>query len=162
MDDWCLAQANVARLRHPPNDPRSVEFIAALARVNHLAERSPGFVWRHTAPEGHVNVADGDSLLVINLSVWRSYQDLHAFTYRSRHGHYVRRRREWSDRVAQPNTVLWWVATGSTPTVDEANTRLDLLRRYGSHLQAFSIRSRFHPDGRPERAWSGTRARRAR
>jgi hypothetical protein len=157
-----LAQANVARLRHPPDDPRVAEFIAALDSVNHLAERSPGFVWRHTSDLGHVGVAEDDPLLVINVSVWRSYRSLHDFTYRTRHGHFVRRRREWFERVPQPSTVLWWVAAGETPTLDEALTRLALLRRYGPHPQAFGVRSRFHPDGRPERPWSEARARPAR
>ena len=136
------------------------EFVAALDGVNRLAERSPGFVWRHASGLGHAGVTDDDPLLVINVSVWRSYQSLHDFTYRTRHGHYVRRRREWFDRVPQPSTVLWWVDTGETPTPDEALARLRLLRRYGPQPQAFGVRSRFHPDGRPERPWRAAVARR--
>jgi hypothetical protein len=47
--EWHLAQANLARLRHPPDDPRVAEFIAALDHANELAEHAPGFVWRHHA-----------------------------------------------------------------------------------------------------------------
>jgi hypothetical protein len=149
--DWHLAQANLARLRHVPGDPRVAEFIAALDHVNHLAEHSPGFIWRQVADHGHVTVTDDDPRLLINLSVWHGYQPLHEFTYRSRHGHYVRRRAEWFDRITQPSTVLWWIPAGTTPTPADGLARLTHLRRYGPTPQAFSLRVRFQPDGRPER-----------
>ena len=41
-----LAEINVARLRHPLDDPRVADFVANLDRVNALAERSDGFLWR--------------------------------------------------------------------------------------------------------------------
>jgi heme-degrading monooxygenase HmoA len=154
-----LAQANVARLRHPLDSPQSAEFAAALDAVYRLAERSPGFVWRGAAAEGHVSVDPEDPLLVVNVSVWRSYQALHEFTYRSRHGHFVRRRREWFDPVPSPSTVLWWVAAGETPAVTEALARLTVLRRYGPRPQAFGLRRRFDADGSPHRAWSDQRRR---
>jgi len=147
-----LAQANLSRLRYPPDAPEAAEFIAALDRVNWLAERSRGFVWRHRADSGHISLADttGDPLLIINLSVWRSYQSLHWFIYRSAHGHYVRRRREWFDSIIQPSTVLWWLPAGSYPTPSEALAHLEFLRRYGPTSRAFSSRTRFDPDGRRE------------
>jgi len=147
-----LAQANLSRLRYPPDAPEAAEFIAALDRVNWLAERSRGFVWRHRADSGHISLADttGDPLLIMNLSVWRSYQSLHEFIYRSAHGHYVRRRREWFDSIIQPSTVLWWLPAGSYPTPSEALARLEYLRRYGPTSRAFSLRTRFDPDGRRE------------
>jgi hypothetical protein len=40
-----LAQFNVARLRHPLDDPRSAEFKDNLELVNGAAKRMPGFVW---------------------------------------------------------------------------------------------------------------------
>ena len=41
-----LAQVNIGRVLGGPDDPRMVDFYANLARVNALAERMPGFVWR--------------------------------------------------------------------------------------------------------------------
>jgi len=159
---WHLAQANVARLRHPPDSPRVAEFIAALEAVYRLAERSPGFVWRRVADSGHVSVDPADPLLLVNVSVWRSYPALHDFTYRTRHGHFVRRRREWFDPVPSPSTVLWWIPAGRTPTVPEALARLSVLRRYGPGPRAFGLRRRFHPDGRPEQPWAAAANRRTR
>ena len=140
-----LAQANLSLLRHPPTAPQVAEFAAALARINHLADRAPGFVWRDRVP-----VSD-DERLVLNLSVWKSYLPLHEYTYRSAHGHYVRRRHEWFDRVPQPSTVLWWIEAGTRPTAEEGLARLRRLQRYGPAPAAFSLRVRFDPSGRRER-----------
>ncbi|HEY2764834.1 MAG TPA: DUF3291 domain-containing protein [Pseudonocardiaceae bacterium] len=147
-----LAQANLSRLRYPPDSPQVGEFIAALDRINRLAERSPGFVWRYATDDGHVSLADttGDPLLIINLSVWKSYQPLHHYIYRSAHGHYVRRRGEWFDRITQPSTVLWWVPAGTRPTPADALARLRQLRRHGPRPGAFTLRTRFDPAGHRE------------
>lgn len=148
-----LAQVNLARLRFPLDSPAAREFVAALDRINRLAEQSAGFVWRHRAEDGHVNLADqtGDPRMLLNLSVWRSYEHLHAYVYRSAHGHYVRRRYEWFDRIQTPATALWWVPDHHEPTPAEALARLRYLRRYGPTPKAFTVRSRFDPAGRPER-----------
>jgi uncharacterized protein DUF3291 len=148
-----LAQVNVARLRWPLDSEPMAEFVAALGRVNALADAAPGFIWRlHNADGGHVNAADatGDPLLLINLSVWQSYQHLHEFTYRSPHAHYLRRRSEWFDKLASPATALWWVVAGERPTPTEALARLRYLRRYGPTPRAFTVRTRFDPAGRLE------------
>src|SRR5207249_8562452 len=41
-----LAQLNVGRLRYELDDPCLADFLDNLARVNAIAERSEGFVWR--------------------------------------------------------------------------------------------------------------------
>jgi hypothetical protein len=148
-----LAQVNLARLRFPLESEPVAEFVAALGRVNALADAAPGFIWRHRSDDGgHVSVADasGDPLLIINLSVWQGYQQLHDFTYRSLHMHYLRRRAEWFDKIETPATALWWVAAGDRPTPPEALARLRHLRRYGPTPQAFTVRTRFDPAGRRE------------
>ena len=145
-----LAQVNVARLRWDLDSPRLAAFVAAVDGVNLLAEASPGFVWRLRAAHGPVPTADGDARLVVNVSVWETYAHLHAFVYRSRHGGLVRRRAAWFEPTPPPYVALWWVADDAEPTMAEALRRLDLLRRYGPTAQAFGVRRRFGPDGRPE------------
>ena len=149
-----LAQVNLARLRFPAGSPRVREFVAAVDRINRLADQAPGFIWRYGPGEGHLNQADatGDPLMIINLSVWRSYEHLHAYVYRSAHGAFVRRRYEWFERIQAPATALWWVADGDEPTPAEALVRLAHLRAYGPTPQAFTVRSRFTPEGRREKA----------
>jgi hypothetical protein len=148
-----LAQANVARQRGPLDSPLMRGFVVALDPVNRIAERSPGFVWRLRSSESHgaTTLRDGPAPIIVNLSVWESYEALHAYVYRSPHGAYLRRRARWFEPVAQPSTVLWWVEAGERPTVDEALRRLRHLRAHGPSPQAFTPRRRFGPAGRPVR-----------
>jgi len=146
---WQLAQVNVAALRYPVEARELAEFRAGLDRINALADRSPGFVWRY--PTGHLI---GEELLddphtIVNLSVWHSYEHLHDFTYRTAHGHFLRRRSRWFLPMPPPTTALWWVPSGQPPTPASAIARLRLLRRQGPTAQAFTVRRRFSPDGRP-------------
>lgn len=90
-------------------------------------------------------------MVIINLSVWVSYQHLHDFTYRSRHGHFVRRRVEWFLPPSPPATALWWTPAGEPPTPEHGLARLTHLRRYGPTPKAFTVRRRFLPDGTPDR-----------
>src|SRR3954471_23706497 len=144
-DPGCrLAQVNIARLRVPLDAPGSRGFAGALDRINLLAERSPGFVWRSTT--GHTGTG-ADPLTIVNLSVWESYEHLHAFVYRSGHGHFVRRRDEWFQQLPTPVTALWWVPAGHRPATDEALARLRHLRVHGPRPQAFTVRRRFDPAG---------------
>lgn len=147
-----LAQVNLARLRFALDSVQAREFVAAVDRINRIAEQAPGFVWRHRTADAHPSAAaeTGDPLMVINLSVWESYEHLHAYVYRSPHGHYVRRRDEWFDRIPTPATALWWVPAGRQPTPAEALARLRQLRAYGPAPQAFTVRCRFDAAGRRE------------
>src|SRR4051812_11990371 len=100
-------------MRSPLDAPEMAGFVAAIDPVLRLAEESEGFVWRHADGHGHdVTVrADGEATMVVNLSVWTSYEALHAFTYRSAHGAFLRKRDHWFASTRQPSTALWWVAT---------------------------------------------------
>ncbi|MDD7965698.1 DUF3291 domain-containing protein [Actinomycetospora lemnae] len=146
-----LAQVNVARLRHPVDDPRLAGFLAVVDRVNRLADVTPGFVWRD--PEAHRGLhrpPDGaEPLTVVNLSVWEDDEALHRFVYRGPHGQLVRRQREWLLPSSGPPTALWWVRDGERPTPDAALARLAHLRRHGPTPRAFSMKRRFDPAGAP-------------
>lgn len=148
-----LAQVNVARPLAPMDAPEMAGFVGAVAPITMLADAAPGFVWRLPAGDGHVvpMTHEGGIPLVVNLTVWRTYEALHAFAYRSRHGGLVRHRSRWFGPVAQPSTALWWVPAGTRPTVEEALRRLAYLRAHGPTERAFSLRRRFQPDGRPVR-----------
>ena len=153
-----LAQANVARQRAPLSSPVMGEFALALDPVYRVAEQSPGFVWRLVSGERHgVAVVEDGMPLTVNLSVWESYEALHAFVYRGPHGGYLRRRARWFLPGPQPSTVLWWVEVGERPTVEAALRRLRYLRAHGPSPEAFTLLRRFGPNGRPE----GRRGRRA-
>ena len=109
--DWHLAQLNVGRLRAPIDDPIIAEFKDALDRINALADRSPGFVWRLQTEEGNATALhpiDDDELVAINMSVWESIEALADYVYRSDHTAFLRRRREWFERYGKvvPRAVV--------------------------------------------------------
>jgi len=71
-----LAQFNIARIRYPLDDPRMREFVDNVARVNGLAKKIPGFVWRLQDESGHamnMRVYD-DPTILPNLTVWENVQ----------------------------------------------------------------------------------------
>lgn len=132
-----LAQINVAELKAPLDSPMLKDFVDNLDRVNALAERSPGFIWRL---KGDGNDATelrpmGDKIIV-NMSVWRDVESLKQFTYKSMHVEILKRKREWFERMTM-NYVLWWVPAGYEPTPAEAVARLQLLREKGPSPDAF-------------------------
>jgi hypothetical protein len=142
-----LAQLNVGRLKAPIDDPMIKDFRMNLARINSLAEGSPGYVWRLADESGDAtNIKPfGDELEIINLTVWESIQTLADFAYRSSHVELLRRRREFFEAPDQPILCLWWIPEGTVPTVEEAIARLDYLREHGPSLRAFTFRHRFEP-----------------
>ena len=146
--DHHLAQLNVGRLLAPLDAPQSAGFVAGLEPVNALADGSPGFVWRLQDDGGDATSirAFDDDLMIVNMSVWESAETLADFTYRSGHRDVMRKRREWFAPMNEAHLVLWWVAAGHRPDIDEAKDRLDLLRRVGPSPAAFTFRA-FYPWG---------------
>ena len=145
MNDHQIAQLNVARAVASLDDPRMADFVALLDEVNLLAEQSPGFVWRMQGPSGNatdLRVGD-DPLVIVNLTVWHSPDDLFAFTYRTDHRSVFARRFEWFERWGGPSVVLWWQPAGTIPTVDEAFHRLQLLADHGPTPEAFTFKQQF-------------------
>jgi len=152
-----LAQLNIGRLVAPLDDPRIDDFRNNLDAVNALADVSPGFVWRLQDDDGNATGIKlfEDDLEIINLSVWRSIEDLADFVYRSGHVALLRRRREFFAVPDQPILCLWWIPEGTVPTPQEALARLDHLRAHGPTPTAFTFRHRFAPgdtEPRPGRA----------
>lgn len=148
MRRFDLAQLNVARLVAPTDSPLVAEFMDALAPINALADASPGFRWRFQTTEGNATAErpfDDDTILV-NFSTWDSVASLSDYVYRTAHTEFLRRRREWFEKVDDVAVVLWWVPAGHEPTVTEAVERLHRLRANGPSADAFTFRHPFDPD----------------
>jgi uncharacterized protein DUF3291 len=143
-----LAQLNIARFKLPLDDPAMAGFVAALDPLNAIADAAPGFVWRLQTEEGNATSihAFEDDLMLINMSVWESVDALAGYVYGPDHVAVMRRRREWAQRMEEAYLVLWWVPAGWIPTIEEAQKRLDRLRRHGPTPQAFTFKKRFSPD----------------
>jgi hypothetical protein len=147
MTRYHVAQLNIGTAVAPLEHQQMADFMNRLDEINALAERSPGFVWRLQSDIGNatdIKVSD-DPLFIINLSVWESIEDLHAFVYRSDHKDLFARRFDWFRRATGPNMVMWWQPAGTLPQVDDALRRLRLLEEQGPTTEAFSFKHRVDP-----------------
>lgn len=142
-----LAQLNIGRMLAPLDDPIMEGFVAKLDEVNALADNSPGFIWRLQTPEG--NATDlrpyDDDLILVNMSVWASLEDLSSYVYamESEHRPVMKQRRRWFQKFDGPYMALWWIPEGHIPTVEEAKERLEHLRTHGATAYAFSFKEPF-------------------
>jgi hypothetical protein len=135
-----LAQVNIGRVLGGPDDPRMADFYSNLARVNALAERMPGFVWRLKNESGESAVGltwPGDPIMAVNLTVWESAEDLGRFVFQTVHRNIYARKHEFFEMPKQPSVAMWWIAAGHIPTLEEAKKRLDYLIAHGPSEFAF-------------------------
>jgi Domain of unknown function (DUF3291) len=147
-----LAQLNVGLVRASTDSPELADFMAGIAPVNAIADADPGMVWRLQDGDGPGATAlrpRGPDLMV-NMSVWRSLEALRDFVYRNGpHLDFMRRRRDWFHRMTDEYLVLWWVPAGHVPDLDEAFSRLDLLRNNGPSALAFTFREPYAAPAQP-------------
>jgi hypothetical protein len=129
-----LAQYNIGRLRYPLDDPRMVDFTSNVERINNLAERIDGFVWRLSGPGGNALDLGPSWDIVPNITLWRDTESLRRFVHNTAHKHFLARRHEWFLPIDGPKFVMWW--TDHQPTLDEGAHRLLRLAQYGSHQDA--------------------------
>ena len=120
-------------------------FVARLDEINALADTRPGFIWRLQTAEGDATSIRPfeDDLILVNLSVWASLQDLTSFVYASDHRQVMKQRRQWFKRFDGPYVALWWISQDHIPTVEEARERLTHLRTHGETSHAFSFKKSF-------------------
>ena len=111
-----IAQFNLARLRHGLDDPRLVGFSAGANMIRRAASSAPGHVW---------NAQDIiDDAIFATRSLWQSVESLQAFVYSGIHRRYLNRTAEWFVDDEKVNMVLWRVADGNIPELNEAQARL--------------------------------------
>jgi hypothetical protein len=142
METRHLAEFNIARIRHPLEDPRMAEFVDNVDRVNRLAEKIEGFVWRLQDESGHamnMRVYD-DPTILPNLTLWETPQALERFVWQTLHGRFYRRRETWFAPIDTP-LVMWWVPAGERPTMAEGVARRDHLIAHGPSDYAFGWES---------------------
>ena len=145
-------------MRGPLERPVMRGFVERLDEINALADGSPGFVWRLQTGAGNATYLRpyDDEMILINLSVWESIEDLRNYVYGGGHAEVLRQRWEWFEKLETPVTALWWVPAGHVPSIDEAKKRLSHLQEHGPTPFAFSFRAPFPPDQEVVRAtdWS--------
>ena len=141
-----LAQANVAAMRVPYDDPLMADFKEQLDTVNATADTAPGFVWRFVENEDdmpEIIRVFGSERTLFNLSVWDSIASLEAWVYSGKHLDVVRQRAKWFEKSPRSPLVLWWIDEGHIPTIEEAGSRFERLWQNGPSPEAFTFATRF-------------------
>jgi len=147
MTAYELAQLNIGIIKGPMDSPVMADFAANLERINALADRSTGFVWRLQTEDGDatsIRPFDDENLL-INMSVRRDVESLNQYVYSSAHVEVMRRRKEWFERMKEAFLVLWWIPANHRPSIQEAIAKLEILRAKGPTADAFTFRRAFPP-----------------
>lgn len=135
-----LAHLNVADPLWPLDDPRMSGFTSEVERVNELARQSAGFLWQMDELERTDETIAFPEHFVVNISVWRSVEDLRQFTFRGDHALIMKSRRTWFHRPTAAMAVLWWISSNQMPSELEARRKLDHLRTHGPSVEAFDFR----------------------
>jgi hypothetical protein len=137
-----LAEFNIARIKYPLDDPRMLEFVDNVERVNGLADKMDGFIWRLKDESGHAMnmTVYGDKAVLPNLTVWESAEALERFVFKTLHGRFFQRRESWFEQP-EPTLVMWWVPAGHKPALEEGVARLDHLQAHGASDFAFGWES---------------------
>jgi hypothetical protein len=145
MNRYHLAQINLGKVLYPVEDPRMAGFTDNLDKINALAEASEGYVWRLQTDEGNATSihAFDDPMLLLNMSVWENIEALYQYAYKSEHGEFFAKRREWFGKSDLPTPVLWWIPAGHIPTVEEAIERVNYFAEHGASPYAFNFKTRY-------------------
>ncbi|MBV6658844.1 MAG: DUF3291 domain-containing protein [Devosiaceae bacterium] len=132
-----LAELNIAEWTVSPESEAARSFFGALDRVNAVAERSPGFVWRPVNPVPASRDPWAGSNVIVNMSVWETPEHLEHFVWNTAHRAIYRRKAEWFSAMRMAHFVMWWIEPGHRPTLQEAKARLDHLHEHGQTDTAF-------------------------
>ncbi|MEC8673858.1 MAG: DUF3291 domain-containing protein [Pseudomonadota bacterium] len=134
-----LAQLNLARAVDDLDRPAMAEFMAALDRVNAIAAKSPGYVWRLNDPglDAAARALLNDPRETYTLSVWESAAALEFFAWNTVHRRFMNNRHKWFVTPTAPFLAIWWIPAGTTPDFADALARLEHLRAHGPSERAF-------------------------
>ena len=144
MGDFHLAQVNIAKRLAPMQDPIMQDFVNNLDRINAIADKADGFIWRlqDEDKDEAVEVFQDDTL-IINMSVWMDLEALFNYTYNSGHIEVFKRKKEWFSKMKMMHMAFWYVPIGYEPTFQDAKNRLVYLNAHGDTPFAFSFKSKF-------------------
>ena len=136
-----IAQVNVAQAKADMDSDLMQGFVSRLDEINALAESAEGFIWRLQEDSGSataIRVFD-DPLLLINMSVWANLEALKHYVYKSLHVELIKDREVWFNKMGESHQALWWIPVGHIPTTEEAQKKLEYLRKNGPSADAFTF-----------------------
>jgi hypothetical protein len=137
-----LAQFNIARIRHPLDDPRMKEFVDNIDLVHRVAERIGGLIYRLQA-EGQKDatslVVYNDPTIVPNLTIWKDKASLQNFVFKTLHKRFFDKREEWfAPMPDHPHkNVMWFCEEDYKPDMKDGEIRLNHLVEHGPTEYAF-------------------------
>ena len=144
MSQFHLAQVNIAKRLAPMDDPIMQDFVNNLDRINAIADRSEGFIWRLKDEDKDLGAqVFQDDELLINMSVWKNLESLFSYTYNSDHIEIFKRKKEWFGKMKMVHMAFWYVPIGIEPTFQDAKSRLDYLNEHGETPFAFTFKNKF-------------------
>lgn len=143
MQTFHLAQVNISNLLEPIDSPLLADFVAQLDEINALAEQSKGFVWRLKGENENATALRvfEDDMIIINMSVWETIEDLKDFAFKTAHAMVMKDRNKWFEKSKDAALALWWIPTGHTPTPQEARERLESINKNDSTSFAFTFKN---------------------
>jgi hypothetical protein len=134
-----LVQLNIGKFKYPTTDPRMAGFMDNLDRVNAVADRAEGFIWRLVS-DGSNNATDlryGDDDYAVNMSIWTDAKSLENYVFKTVHVQIYKARGDWFEKLGKPHMVFWWVPEGTIPTLKEAVDKLEYYQKHGATEAAF-------------------------
>ena len=120
-------------------------FFDNLDRINEVAEKSKGFIWRMKDESGNatsINAFD-DDMMIINMSVWETKDLLFDFVYKSMHLEIFKQKNDWFHNMKSMHYSLWFVDEGHIPDLAEAKERLEYLEKHKETPYSFSFKKSF-------------------
>ncbi len=106
-----------------------------------MAERMPGFVWRLVGDGSNGGALElrpyDDPAMAVNMSVWKTVEDLERYVWQTVHKKFYNRKAEWFEALKSHHFVMWFVEPGHIPTLTEAKARLEHLDAHGNSDHAF-------------------------
>jgi hypothetical protein len=137
---YYLVEANLAYARAALDHPLMADFVSRLDEIDALAQGWPGFIAQPKLPdEGQIYSEPA----LLNVSIWRSVEDVQSFTYASEHTQLLDRRAEWFVQGDRPAYVLYWAPEGQGPTEAEIQRRFAHLQEHGPTPYAFNFQRPF-------------------
>ena len=144
MQKYHLAEINIARMKGVSiADPIMKEFVDNIDKINELAEKSDGFIWRLKDENDNATSMNpyDDEQIIINVSVWETKETFENFVYKTFHSDFLRKRKEWFLQFGKAHTAMWWIKAGEIPTMEDAIARLDFLQKNGASEFAFDFKN---------------------
>jgi len=141
MNYFRIAQVNVAQAKADMESELMQGFVSRLDEINALADRADGFIWRLKEESGGataIRVFD-DPLLLINMSVWANLEALKHYVYKSLHVELIKDREAWFNKMGDSHQALWWIPAGHVPSTEEAQKKLEYIRKHGPSAEAFTF-----------------------